>query len=110
MTEQSDERESYSWDHFMDHIYDLDRDELRRLAFEALLISDGPAHIGEERPQAAAKTALHALDWLYKEIPTCHHNKVGRGTPHCIFVECPNYVRKVHPQGNCDCMFKRETL
>jgi hypothetical protein len=29
----------------IEHLYDLDREELRRLAWEALLISDGPDHI-----------------------------------------------------------------
>lgn len=29
----------------LEHLYDLDRKELRLLAYEALLISDGPDHV-----------------------------------------------------------------
>jgi hypothetical protein len=32
-------------DQMTERLYDLDRAELRRLAWEALLIADGPAHI-----------------------------------------------------------------
>lgn len=51
-----EEYKGYVWrlDDMLEHLYDLDRTELRRLALEALLISDGPDRVkqkdGSEAP------------------------------------------------------------
>jgi hypothetical protein len=45
--------ESMTYDEMVEHLYDLSRTELRRLAYEALLISDGPARIEGDVTDAA---------------------------------------------------------
>lgn len=44
-------------DEMITHLYDLDRAELRRLAWEALLISDGPDKIKGDVEKAAINAA-----------------------------------------------------
>lgn len=39
----------------IEHLYDLDRKDLRRLAYEALLISDGPDKIEGDMENAAVQ-------------------------------------------------------
>lgn len=57
-----------SIDEFIEHLYDLDPAELRRLAYEALLISDGPDHIEGVEPNAEARCALRILDLHFREV------------------------------------------
>lgn len=45
-------------DEMLEDLYNLDRYELRRLAYEALLISDGPDRI-EDTDDTAADTTMH---------------------------------------------------
>jgi len=59
------------YDDFIEHIYDLDPSELRRLAYEALMISDGPAYVKTDRnpfPTSEGRMALVALNQFYRDI------------------------------------------
>jgi hypothetical protein len=59
-----------SLDLALDLLYDLDRDELRRLAWEALLISDGPDRIvgvaeGSVQVSLVRNSDLYVRDWWF---------------------------------------------
>jgi len=61
------EGDPWDYDVLLEHLYDLDQMELRRLAYEALLISDGPAAIGETTKEGQA--AIMMLWPLFKDVP-----------------------------------------
>jgi hypothetical protein len=49
------------FEEMLEQLYDLDRGQLRQLAFEALLISDGPMHIGDEDPEAIKRSTFDVV-------------------------------------------------
>jgi len=51
----------------VDQLYDLSRDELRILAWEALLISDGPDHISGEI-EGPVRVGRVSINDLYEDI------------------------------------------
>jgi hypothetical protein len=54
------------YDEIVEGLYDLTPDELRQVAYEALLITDGPAYVDTDGnlPTRRGRQALHELGWV----------------------------------------------
>jgi hypothetical protein len=77
-----------NYDEFIEHLYDLDQEELRMLAYEALLISDGPAAIDAEGVTPAGVAAVLALWPEFRDVPApMMYWKVPIKSPHEIAAE-----------------------
>jgi hypothetical protein len=57
---------TYTLEELVTALYDLDRTELRRLVWEALLISDGPGHVDGEVASAAIGVEADAKYCVFK--------------------------------------------
>ncbi len=60
-----------SYDEHVEGLYDLDSSELRQLAYECLLISDGPARAEpKSQPVGQAMVALYVLSSMIDGLVT----------------------------------------